>query len=482
METFYLACNLGPDRGQVCLGSLNQGRLRVSELHSFPNPLSDTKSASQWDAPALHQEVLQGLSKAGALDLPICSVSCTSRGGEYLLFDDRGALVGTSMGTNAPRNLSKNQSCTDDLVFQETGTRASGDTTLFRLRGDKPRRLAKAARLLPVADGFNYLLSGEARVEASMASATQLFNPFEGAWSEAVLKSLSLSPALLPKVVPAGTLLGPLQPALSSATKLEEVKVVSSCSHEAAAMVAGLPVAPGQDWAYLNLDTAASMGLESPFPVADSTARHLGLSNAAVCDGKFLLSKPTVGLWLAEQCHRYYAEREDGFDWEVLLHLAASSAPFECIINPADPRFVAPGPMPVHIREYCKATEQPIPRKPGQVMRCVLESIALYHRKTLKDFEQQTGRTIERLYLVMEETRRTPLLNHFISNALQLPVVLVTPQSVATGNVMVQALANGHLKSFAEARHCIHESVSSDVILPHAQLWNAAFERLTRLV
>ncbi len=482
METFYLACNLGPDRGQVCLGSLNQGRLHVSELHGFPNPLCDTQSGSQWDAPALHQEVLQGLSKAGELDLPISSVSCTSRGGEYLLFDERGALVGTSTGKSAQKPSSKEEPCSEDLIFRETGTRGSGDTTLFRLRGDKRRRLAKAARLLPVADGFNYLLSGEARVEASMASATQLFNPFEGAWSDAVLKALSLSPGLLPQVVPAGTLLGPLQPALSSATKLEDLKVVSSCSHEAAAMVAGLPVAPGQDWAYLNLDAAASMGLESLFPVADSTARHLGLSNAAGCDGKFLLTKPTVGLWVAEQCHRYFAEREDGFDWDVLLHLAASAAPFECIINPADERFRSPGPMPMHVREFCKATEQPIPRKPGQIMRCVLESIALYHRKTLKDFEQQTGRKIERLYLVMEEARRAPLLNHFIANALQLPVVLVTPQSVAVGNVMVQALANGHVQSFTEARRCIHDSVSNDVILPHAQLWNAAFERLTKLV
>jgi sugar (pentulose or hexulose) kinase len=115
-------------------------------------------------------------------------------------------------------------------------------------------------------------------------------------------------------------------------------------------------------------------------------------------------------------------------------------------------------------------------------MRCVLESIALYHRKTLKDFETLTGRKAERVYLVMDDPRQAPLLNHFITNALQLPVVLVPTQCTAIGNVMVQALAMGHVPSLAEARQSIHDSQSYDVLLPHAQLWNAAFERLRQLV
>jgi rhamnulokinase len=482
METFYLACNLGSEHGQISLGSLNAGRLHVSEIHRFPNPVCDPQAGAQWDAARLHEQMVVGLTKAACMDVPISGVSCTSRGGEYLLFDKDGALVGTSPRDAKRKVEGAGTRWTDELIFEETGAKPAGDTTFLRLCAERPKRLSKAARLLPVADGFNYLLSGRARVEASMASAMQLFNPFERNWSQKVLDVVDLSPALLPEVVSSGTLLGPLQEQWAAATKLEDVQVVSSCSHDVAALVAGLPVADQREWAYLTMGVGATLGMESPFPAADATARQLGFSSAAGCDGQYLLTKPTAGLWIAEGIHRYFAEREDGFDWSVLLHLAASSTPFECFINPADARFRSPGAMPQHVRDFCKETGQVVPRKPGSIMRCALESIALYHRKTLKDFEKLTGRKVERLYLIADETRKAPLLNHFIANALQMPVVVVPSQAVNAGNVMVQAMAFGHVPSLAEARRCIAESFPCETIQPHAQLWNQAFERLSRYV
>jgi len=67
--------------------------------------------------------------------------------------------------------------------------------TLFQLGAEKPKRLGRAKHLLPVADAFNYLLSGVPRLEMSSASATQLYNPVTQAWSDRLLKVLGRRPA-----------------------------------------------------------------------------------------------------------------------------------------------------------------------------------------------------------------------------------------------------------------------------------------------
>ena len=55
--------------------------------------------------------------------------------------------------------------------------------------------------LLPIADGFNFLLSGVARVEKSIAAGTQLYSLVTGAWSDRLLTNFHLPHELLPPLV-----------------------------------------------------------------------------------------------------------------------------------------------------------------------------------------------------------------------------------------------------------------------------------------
>ena len=51
----------------------------------------------------------------------------------------------------------------------------------------------------------------------------------------------------------------------------------------------------------------------------------------------------------------------------------------------------------------------------------------------------------------------------------------------AIGNVVVQGLALGHLKSVAHAREVVRHSFQTETIVPHADVWNAAYNRLAEL-
>ena len=145
----------------------------------------------------------------------------------------------------------------------------------------------------------------------------------------------------------------------------------------------------------------------------------MNFTNEAGYGGTFRFSKQTVGLWILEECRRYWKQHDREIDDDLLTHLAGSAPAFESLINPNDPRFLTPGDMPLKIQAYCRETRQLAPRKPGPIIRCVLESVALLHRKTLSELEQVTGRRIECLYLLGASTN--PLLNHFTANAIQQP-------------------------------------------------------------
>ncbi len=483
MTTHYIACDLGAESGRVIEGTLNNGKLLLTELHRFPNQSIQDKGSLYWDIPQLFQETLTGLRKVAEREDPVAGLSCDSWGVDYMLFEADGSLITPTYHYRDPRSQTGMNEVLSkvpwETIYAETGIQKIPINTLFQLGAEKSKRAARAHQLLSVADGFNYLLSGVARFEVSMASTTQLYNPIAKNWSDKLIAALRLPPKLFPLIVPSGTVLGPLRSDLSQQTGLENVQVISSCSHDTAAAVAGLPVTRG-NWAFLSSGTWSLMGLETPEPIINDSSRELNFTNEIGYGNSVRLLKNISGLWIVQECRRQWAEKEQDLDYDVMIHLAASAPPFESLINPADPRFLEPGDMPARIQAFCKETGQPVPRKRGPIIRCVLESLALLYRKTLREIETVTGRKIERLHIVGGGTKNT-LLNHFTANALQIPVIIGPTEATAAGNVLVQALALGHVPSLEQARTIVRDSFNMEIIQPHAAAWSAAFERLEKL-
>jgi rhamnulokinase len=312
-----------------------------------------------------------------------------------------------------------------------------------------------------------------------MASATQLYNPSAQTWSNRLLDAVQVPAKLLAPLVPAGTVLGPLRPEIANTAGLEDARVVASCSHEMAAALVGLPVRRDESWAFLRLGPRFSMGAELATPIITDVSREQGFTNETGYGGSTRFSRQTVGLWILEECRRFWKEKDREIDDNLLTHLAGSASPFDALINPADPRFRTPGDMPLKIQAFCRETNQSVPRKPGPVIRCVLESLALQCRKMLHELEALTGRPVARLYLLDGSTNA--LLNHFAANAVRRPLVTAPPDTTAIGNVVVQALALGHLESLEQAREVVRNSFKTETLLPHTASWDAAYNRFAQL-
>ena len=485
MPTYYLACDLGADSGRLMLGTLADGKVSLEEIHRFPNGPVNTGGALHWNIQGLFDQLKIGLKKAAEKKLPIASISTDSWGVDYVLYDGRGLVLPpvwcyrdsrTACGVENVRAVVDWPS-----LFAETGIQFMALNTIYQLAVETPERLAEAKQLLLIGDAFNYFCSGVARNEASLASTTQLYNPHTKQWSKKLLHALNLREDMFAPVCEAGTRLGPLKKNLALETGLPQIEVIATCSHDTGAAVAAVP-ASGTNWAYLSSGTWSLMGVEWPQPVINEQSRNLGFTNEVGCSNSVRLLKNIVGLWILQECRRHWAKEGKKYDYAALEELAINAPPFVSLINPDDPRFLTPDNMPKKIAEFCADTGQPVPANHAAYVRCIYESLALFYRVTMRRLERLTGKTIETLHIVGGGSKDA-VLNQLAANALKIPVLAGPSECTAFGNVMLQAIALGHVASHAAAREIIRNSVSPKTFTPQdAAQWDAAAKRFEVLV
>jgi len=478
VKRFYLAIDLGAESGRVMLGALADGRLSLDEVHRFPNHVRCEGDSLHWDISALFGEVKSGLRKAAALRLPIASVSTDSWGIDYVLFDDSGQIIPPTFHYRDPRTARGVERVRSLVpwpeVFAETGIQFMPLNTIYQLAAEAPARLHGARQLLPIADAFNFLLSGVARAEESLASTTQLYNPRTRDWSPKLLSALKLPRELFPSIVPSGTKLGTLKPELAHELELPPIEVIATCSHDTGAAVAAVP-GSSDDWAYLSSGTWSLLGMELRTPLLTERCRDFNFTNEIGHGGTVRLLKNLVGLWIVQECRREWARQGQDLDYATLMSMAEAAPAFASLINPDDSRFLAPGDMPQKVAGFCRETKQPVPVTPGATVRCVLESLALAYRRTFEQLEELAGHPISRLHIVGGGSQ-SALLNQFTANALGIPVLAGPVEATALGNVLVQALALGDLDSLAAARELVRDSFPVTRFEPQDRSgWNEAW-------
>lgn len=476
----YLACDLGAESGRLMLGRVESHRVCLKEIHRFPNVPLKAEGSLCWDIDALWRELNNGLREAGSLALPIHSISTDSWGLDYVLLDQRKKIIPPTFHYRDPRTARGVENLKSKIdwptLFAETGIQFMPINTVYQLAAETPDRLSRARHLLMIGDAFNFLLSGVAATEESLASTSAVYNPRTRAWSPRVIAALGMQPEVFTRIVPSGTLLGPV----AANVPLPRLNVLATCSHDTGAAVAAVPARSGS-WAYISSGTWSLMGVERTEPMLSDQCRDLNFTNEIGYSGSVRLLKNIVGLWIVQECRREWARQGSAFDYVTLMQKAATAPPLSAFIDPADPRFLAPGDMPQRIADYCVESGQVPPDGVGETVRCALESLALQYRKTLKELENLTGHTIEHLHIVGGGSQNS-LLNQFTANATGIPVIAGPVEATALGNIMVQAITSGELPSLSAGRALVASSFGAATFEPReCASWSLAAERFSRL-
>jgi rhamnulokinase len=482
----YVACDLGAESGRVILGTLDCGRVRLEEVHRFPNEPVSLDGSLRWNLPRLFQEILTGFGKVAARGVKVESISVDSWGVDYAWMGAGQPLLAQPHHYRDPRTESAFQSVTEsalaDLVFEETGLQFMPINTLFQILADRqksPGLVALADLFLPTADYLHFLMSGVAVAERSLASTTQMYNPVTRDWSRPLREALQLPEKIFPPIVASGTRLGPLREDIANETGLGPVEVVATCSHDTGAAVAAVP-ATGEDWAFLSSGTWSLIGVELNAPLINPEVRARGFTNEAGFAGTTRFLKSLVGLWILQEARRDWARQGRHLDYAGLAAAAGDAEPFRSVIDPLDPRFLRPGRMLEKVAAFCRETDQPEPETPGHFVRCIYESLALMYARTLGELRELTGRTLGVLHIVGGGSQ-SELFNQWVADATGCVVMAGPVEATAVGNVLLQALAMGQLSSAQSLRGIVRNSFGIRRFRPRPEAsWQTLAARLDR--
>jgi len=480
----FLAFDLGAESGRAVLGALAQGRLRLREVHRFPNEMVSLGEGLHWDAARLFDECKVALRQCAAESLE--SVAVDTWGVDFGLLDEEGRLIEPPRAYRDRRTAGAREEffvrVPRERVYELTGIQFLPFNSLFQLQAmvrDGASALTRARDLLFMPDLFSYFLSGEKRTEFSFATTSQLYNPVSGDWEGELFSALGLSRDLMQEIVPPGTVLGKLRPEICRDSGLAAVPVVATASHDTASAVAAAP-AEGRDWAYISSGTWSLMGVESERPILTGRARELNLTNEGGVGGTFRVLKNIMGLWLLQQCRKAWAA-ERVYGYEEIVEMAAAAPAFGALVDPDREEFLNPPDMPEAIRRRCRETGERPPETKGELARCVLESLALKYRVVLQQLHEVRSHAINRIHVIGGGTRNE-MLCQLTADATGLPVSAGPAEATAVGNVLVQALGTGCLESVAEVREVVRRSFPPKRYQPRKEKrWESAYERFQGL-
>ncbi|TDQ38273.1 rhamnulokinase [Aureibacillus halotolerans] len=484
-----LAFDLGASSGRLLVGALTDGCLVVKEVHRFDNTPVRVHDALHWDVLKLWHEMKVGLKKAVDGGWKPESIGIDTWAVDYGLLDRQGQLLGHPFHYRDQRTKAVMdnafQTVSREDIFMETGIQFLEFNTLYQLISQQqsdPERLEQAKTLLMMPDLLRYFLTGETFAERTNASTTQCWSPKTETWSKSLFDAFDLPIRLMPPLLAPGDKAGTLTAAVTEETGMDPIPVIAVGEHDTASAVAAVP-AKDTPFAYLSCGTWSLLGTEVETPVITEQSATWNFTNEAGVYGSYRLLKNIMGLWLLQESMRVWEREGKPFSFEKMNNEVAVVAPFRSLIDPDDPRFLKPANMVQAIQQYCADTNQPVPATQGEIVRTILESLALAYRRTLERTEQLVGNTFQGLHMVGGGIQNK-VLCQMTANAIGRPVWAGPIEGTGIGNMLVQLIALGRIEDLQEARRIVARSETVTTYEPskEADAWTIAYKRFLQLV
>jgi rhamnulokinase len=475
---------------------LDGDRLRLEEIHRFPNGPVRVLDSLHWDVLRLWTEIKHGLGLAArACGGDLVSAGLDTWGVDFGLLAADDTLLGNPYHYRDSRTDGMMDAAFQVVpraeIYERTGIQFMQLNSLYQLlamaRAGSPT-LAAARTFLNLPDLFNFWLSGRKASEFTIATTSQCYDPRAGDWARDMLEKLGIPSHIFGDIVPPGTVLGALRPSVAEETRSPSLLVVASAGHDTAAAVAAVPVLTGAggpmaggQYIYVSSGTWSLMGLEVRQPIITDRSLAYDVTNEGGVNGTFRFLKNIMGLWLVQECRREWAQAGESYSYDDLTRLAAAARSFGPLVSLSDNRFLPPGGMSARIQGFCRETGQAVPETKGEIVRCVLESLALEYRWVAERLDEMGGRRLPTIH-IFGGGSRNKLLNQFAADATARAVVAGPVEATAIGNVLVQAIALGHIGSLAEGRALVRRSFDVETYEPHdTAAWDAVYEQYIKL-
>lgn len=483
----FVAFDFGAESGRGMLAELSGGRLTLTELRRWPNRPSVMSGTRHWDLPFLWAEMVETLQAVAEQGIAVDAIGVDTWGVDFGLLGSDGKMIGLPVQYRDSRteNIHAYSDPTLDRqrIFELTGYEPWPLASLFQLlamQRDNSPLLDIATGLLNMPDLLNYLLTGRAVSERSIANTTNLMG-IDGQWCDEIVEAFALPRNMLGELIEPGTVLGPLSPAVQDLTGLGPVPVVAVCGHDTSAALAAVP-AEGDNWAFISCGTWSILGALVDEPVATADCLDRGFTNEYTLGGWYL-ARNISGLWLVQELRRQWDSPADPWDYPRMTREAMTdeACRYDGLIDVADESLLAPDDMEAALTALLSRSGQAAPASRGQLIRSVLVSLALEYDARLRSMAELTGRRYDALYLVGGGIANT-LLCQFTADACGLTVTAGGNECTAMGNALIQARGLGLLDDDQAIRRVVRDSVELTEYTPsEPDRWAAMRQRYATL-
>lgn len=455
----FLGVDLGASSGRVTAGQWDGRRFQLEELHRFPNAGIRIADRIYWDVLNIWTQILGAFRHFSAehAEGPT-AIGLDAWGVDFGLLDKDGRLLANPVHYRDRRTEGVSERLFKVLdeasMFRETGVQSWRINTLFQLYSMvlvNDQQLEMAHTLLTIPDLFSYFLCGTKAIEFTEATTTQMYSFRSAFWATDLIRSARIPAEIMPMIIQPCSHFGTVRPSVLQECRFSgNVPVIATASHDTASAVAAIPDL-GESSFFISSGTWSLVGTQVAAPNTSVEAYRLGFTNEGAANGMFLLLKNLAGLWIIQECIRCWEIGGHSYGWNEVIEAAVQAPALRSLIDPNDKAFELPLDMPMAVQEYCVRTRQPVADTVGGVARAVFEGLALSYRDVLVTLERLTGQSLTTIRIVGGGSQNA-LLSQMVADACGRKVVTGPTEATLLGNVMVQAIATGHIGDLQQGK------------------------------
>ena len=179
----YAAVDIGASSGRVVVGTVQDGRIELTEIHRFDNIQKRSGGHDCWDTEMLFRETVAGLAKCKEAGFVPKTIGIDTWGVDFVLLDKDDQLIGDAVAyrderTNGMYSIA-DRIMAPDAVYRRTGIQRQPFNTIYQLialKREHPEQLEQAESFLMIPDYLAFLLTGTKVNEYTNATTTCLLN------------------------------------------------------------------------------------------------------------------------------------------------------------------------------------------------------------------------------------------------------------------------------------------------------------------
>lgn len=481
-KALLAAIDIGAETGRVIVGHFGDDKLNLEEVHRFSSLPLQIDQHLYTDVHSIWKHIQTGLQKAAALyNEKIFSIGVDTWGVDFALMDSNNSLIGMPYHYRDSRTGTILQQAAEilslDEIYFSTGNQLVPFNSLFQLLATKlqePEIFNRASSLLMLPDLFHFWLSGHMSSEFSNATTTQCYDQINKNWAVELLQKFEIPSNLFQPIDLSGYRAGKILPELAKSLDIPHYEVILPATHDTGSAITAIP-ASGEDYLYISSGTWSLVGVVIDKPIISKESLAANITNEGLPGGQTSFLKIVPGMWMLQQCKAEWQVQGKEYSYAQLTALAASARAFGPLVDVTDPIFIPPGNMVLRIQDYCQASGQNILTSDGEIVRCILESLASLYRSLLGDFERILNKRLDVIHIIGGGSRNQ-FLNQITADNCSRTVISGPDEATAAGNILIQAMGAGMLESVSDIRQIVKNSFRPMSWQPqHSEQWDERF-------